>query len=80
MPSGATPKMMLSRKLVDLLKNCFVTCSPKRMMIGVMSVAKLLVNLFYGWVPGSAAASGAKQRNAKMKGIIMQLELPESAG
>jgi hypothetical protein len=40
-PSGASPKMTLSRKPVLSLRNCLVTCSPKRVMSGARSVAKL---------------------------------------
>jgi hypothetical protein len=63
-PSGATPKIILSRKLVDSLRNCFVTCSPKRVISGARSVAKLLVNSLH-CAPGSAATSMARERIEK---------------
>jgi hypothetical protein len=43
-PRGPTAKMTVSRMVVDSLRNCLVTCSPKREMMGARSVAKLLPN------------------------------------
>ena len=43
MPKGRSAKMMLSNGLSDSLRNCLVTCSPKRVIIGA----------FYGWSPSS---------------------------
>lgn len=42
-PSGARQKRRLSRSDIDSLKNCLVTCSPKRVRIGASSMPILLV-------------------------------------
>jgi len=43
MPSGPTARRILSAHPSDMVRNCFVTCSPKRVRRGARSLPRLFM-------------------------------------